>query len=74
MVEVEIMNAVDDLELAKSGAARLGECPGRLDRLEKLVGQPANERTRPLFDIVAALNKEIMELRLKIEEMESLHQ
>jgi len=71
MVEVEIMNAVDDLELAKSGAARLGECP---DRLEKLVGQPANERTRPLFDIVAALNKEIMELRLKIEEMESLHQ
>lgn len=80
MVEVEIMNAenektttVFDLELAKRGAERLGECPGRLDMLEKLVGQPANERTRPLFDIVIALNKELMELRLKIERMESRH-
>lgn len=64
------MNVNEDLEAAKRGAARLGECPGRLDMLEKLVGQPTDERTKPLFDIVAALNKEVMELRLKIEEKE----
>lgn len=67
------MNATSELDLAKRGAVRLGECPGRLDMLEKLVGQPADERTRPLFDIVIALNKEVLDLRLKIERMESRH-
>lgn len=63
------MNATDDLELAKRGAERLGECPGRLDMLEQLVGQPPDEHTKPLFDIVAALNKEILSLKEEIEQL-----
>lgn len=66
----EIMNATDELELVKSGAKRLGEYPERLDRLEKLIGQPADEGTKPLFDIVVALNREVLDLRLKLEGME----
>lgn len=38
----------------------------RIDRLEKLVGQPP-ENAKPLFEIVAALNRELLELKLKIE-------
>lgn len=57
----------DKLELAKRGAARLGECPGRLDRLENIVGQPADEHTKPLFDIVIALNKELYELKSRVD-------
>lgn len=64
------MNAKSELDLIKRGAERLGECPGRLDMLEKLVGQPADEHTKPLFDIVAALKKEVLYLRLKIEGMD----
>ncbi len=45
-----------------------------METLEKLVGHPSGEHTKPLFEIVAALNKEVMELRLKIEKMESPHQ
>lgn len=71
---VETENAfADKLNLAKIGAKRLGECPERLDRLENHVGHPPDEHTKPLFEIVAALNREVMELRLKIERMESLH-
>lgn len=61
------MNATDELELAKRGAVRLGECPGRLDMLEKLVGQPADEHTKPLFEIVVALNRELQELKLRMD-------
>jgi len=60
---------VFDLELAKRGAERLGECPGRLDMLEKLVGQPPDEHTKPLFDIVAALNKELLSLKEEVQQM-----
>lgn len=67
------MNATNELEHAKRGAERLGECPERLDILEKIVGQPADEHTKPLFEILAALNKEVVDLRLKIERQESLH-
>lgn len=42
----------------------------RIRNLEKYVGQPGSEQSKPLFEIVAALNKELLELRLKIEEME----
>lgn len=58
---------MDDLELAKRGAERLGECPERLDMLEKIVGQPADEHTKPLFDIVAALNRDFQELKSKVD-------
>ena len=61
------MNTTNELELAKRGAARLGECPTRLDVLEKLVGQPADEHTKPLFDIVAALNRDFQELKSKVD-------
>lgn len=57
------MTTLDELDLAKRGAVRLGECPERLDRLEQLVGQPADEHTKPLFDIVAALNRDFQELK-----------
>lgn len=36
--------------------------------LEELVGQPGSRHPKPLFEIVEALNKELLELRLKIEE------
>ena len=42
----------------------------RLRTLEKFVGQPGSERTKCLFEIVEALNKEVLELKFKIEEME----
>lgn len=58
---------VDELELIKIGAVRLGECPARLDMLEKLVGQPPDEHTKPLFDIVIALNRDFQELKVKVE-------
>ncbi len=58
---------IDELELAKIGAAHLGECPGRLDILEQIVGQPPDEHTKPLFDIVAALNRDFQELKSKVD-------
>lgn len=61
------MNAIDELELAKRGAARLGECPGRLDMLEKIVGQPPDEHTKPLFEILATLNRDLQELKLRMD-------
>jgi hypothetical protein len=43
----------------------------RIDRLEKYVGYPAdNEQTKPLFEIMRNLNKELFELKSKIREME----
>lgn len=39
----------------------------QIETLEKHVGQPGSEQSKSLFDIVAALNKELLELRLKIE-------
>ena len=41
----------------------------RLARIEKLIGQPSSENSKSLFEILGALNKEVLELRLKIEEM-----
>lgn len=38
--------------------------------LEKSVGQPDSEQSKSLFEIVTALNKELLELKLKIKEME----
>ncbi len=43
----------------------------RVETLENRVGQPGSEHPKPLFEIVAALNKDVFELRLKIEELES---
>lgn len=42
----------------------------RIRNLEKYVGQPDSEHPKSLFEIVTALNKELLELRLKINEME----
>lgn len=39
--------------------------------LEKYVGQPDSEQKKPLFEIVEALNKELLELRMKVEKLES---
>lgn len=41
-----------------------------IESLEKSVGQPDIEQSKSLFEIVAALNKEVLDLKLKIEEME----
>ncbi len=41
-----------------------------IQTLEKHVGQPRSEQSKPLFDIVETLNKEVFELRLKFEEIE----
>lgn len=41
-----------------------------IESLEKLVGQPDSENSKPLYEIVAALSKEVLHLKLKIEEME----
>ena len=38
--------------------------------LEKSVGQPDSEQSKSLYEIVNALNKELLELKLKIKEME----
>lgn len=43
----------------------------RIRKLERFVGQPNSDQSKSLFDIVASLNKEIVELRLKIEDMEN---
>lgn len=42
-----------------------------IETLENRVGQPGSEQPKPLFEIVASLNKEVFELRQKIEEIES---
>lgn len=42
----------------------------RIQNLEKLVGQHGSEESKSLFEIVAGLNKELLELRLKIEYLE----
>ena len=42
-----------------------------IDTLEKLVGHHGSEQTKPLFEIVEALNHEILELKFKIEEIKS---
>ena len=41
-----------------------------IESLEKSVGQPGSEHSKSLFEIVAALNKEMLDLKLKFEEME----
>lgn len=41
-----------------------------IETLENHVGQPGSEQTKPLFEIVAALNREVFELRQKIDEIE----
>lgn len=41
-----------------------------IESLQKSVGQPDSEQSKPLFEIVAALNKELLDLKLKFEEME----
>lgn len=38
-----------------------------IETLENHVGQPGSEHPKPLFEIVASLNKEVFELRQKIE-------
>ncbi len=38
--------------------------------LLKYVGQPTSQQSKSLFEIVTALNKELLELKLKINEME----
>lgn len=43
----------------------------RLEHLERIVGNPGSEPAKPLYDIVLALNKEILELKLKIEDLEN---
>ena len=43
---------------------------GRIEAVENHIGHPSTEQSKPLFEIVAALNKELLELRLKIEDME----
>lgn len=42
-----------------------------IDSLEKYVGQPDSDQSKPLFEIVSALNKELLELRMKVEKLES---
>lgn len=41
-----------------------------IETLENRVGQPGSEHPKPLFEIVEAINKEVFELRQKIEEIE----
>lgn len=43
----------------------------RIRNLEKSVGQPNSDNPKSLFEIVAALNKEVLELRLRVEKLES---
>jgi len=42
-----------------------------IETLYKLLGQPGSEQTKCLFEIVEALNKEMLELKFKIEEIQS---
>lgn len=48
----------------------VGTISKEIETLKAFVGQPGSEPTKPLYEIVAALNKELLELKLKIEEME----
>jgi hypothetical protein len=43
---------------------------GSIETLFKMMGQPATEQTKPLFEIMRNLNKELFELKSKIREME----
>lgn len=69
--ENEKTTTVLDLELAKRVAVRLEECCRSVDMLEQIVGQSPDEHTKPLFEIVEALNKELLELKLRVEKLES---
>lgn len=41
------------------------------DSLNNRIGQPGSEQTKCLFEIVETLNKEVLELKFKIEEIQS---
>lgn len=40
---------------------------GRMEKLEKLIGQPPDEHTKPLFDIVVALSRELQDITLRVD-------
>jgi len=44
-----------------------------IESLEKSVGQPDSEQSKSLFEIVAALNKEMLALNLKFKDFLTLH-
>lgn len=67
--ENEKTTPVLDLELAKRAAVRIQECCRSVDMLEQLVGQPPDEHTKPLFEILAALNKELLSLKEEVQQM-----
>lgn len=67
-----IIDIVDfPMDTGNSGPFTVLSITRQIESLEKRVGQPDSDQSKPLFEIVAALNKEVLELRLKIEKLES---
>jgi len=61
---------VDDFPVTKNNRFTVVSLTSNIDTLEKLIGQPGSEQTKCLFEIVEALNKEVLELKFKIREIE----
>lgn len=45
----------------------------RIKELERITGRPCSDQEKSLFDIVEGLNKELLNLKLKVEELEKNH-
>ena len=66
-----IIDIVDfPMDTGNSGPFTVHSITRQIESLEKSVGQPGSESSKSLFEIVAALNKEMLDLKLKIEEKE----
>lgn len=55
----------------KKHLARTGDKMNDIEEIRNLIGQPSSEQTKPLFEIVENLNKEILELRLELSNLKS---
>ena len=66
-----IIDIIDfPMDTGNSGPFTVHSITRQIESLEKRVGQPDSDQSKPLFEIVVALNKEVLELKLKIEEKE----
>lgn len=63
-----VVDTIDTPTVADSFT--IGTVSKDISLLKEYVGNPGSEPIKPLYDIVAVLNKELLELKLKIEEME----
>lgn len=66
-----VIDTVNPMDIEDIKFFSLSTITKRIEMLENRVGQPDSKQSKPLFEIVTALNKELLELKLKINEMEA---